>query len=636
MALIPKGRYRGMVLVWTTVPVLGRHPANPPLQSSEYTSFQPYSIIDPSDAPTVTDPLAGGPRSFRYRNFLMPVEFPALQPVNLTPTLPPPFNPPPSGVVPGTDALGLFCSGHAWSSFGDLVVVGGTDFDLGRVSSPPQQPPPQGWAPVPYLYAGTKLSYVFNPRLDPAAFPGTVGSMYPGFQGLWQPGPNLERYRWYPTALLTHRIQRSPVNDRELMLVLGGSRDDNNDPFWDIPAHNPQWNDYEALIVQAESTAFSSNLARDVFNGVSLWLGPGTQAPPLVEEDWFEEYPRCHLMSTGQVLFTGYAPRWAALDPEVHGLWDSALLQQVTGVGGQVLNAYTSNWFDPSVVGSVGYPRHDGTSILFPNFGGAGDVVMRIGGADDHFYSPSLVRTTPTVETLQFGGAGQWESAPSMPSTHSAGSPLDGGRVLANAVILPTGAVVVIGGVHYFGPGLGTGGVPTPVMSPVVFEGGKWTVVPPNPVSSVRDYHSTAVLLDDGRIFMGGGEGRGFDYEILSPPYMSMVRPSNLVWQGSPPPVIDPFMGARVLSYAQRFSIHCDRLPVGVAVDKVVLTSPCSITHHSDMHQRYFEMKTSVNNGNEVEFDTPDNDKMAPRGLYMLWLVTNSGAPSRADWVVLR
>lgn len=43
-----------------------------------------------------------------------------------------------------------------------------------------------------------------------------------------------------------------------------------------------------------------------------------------------------------------------------------------------------------------------------------------------------------------------------------------------------------------------------------------------------------------------------------------------------------------------------------------------------------------VCSGNEVEFDAPDDDRLAPRGLCMLWLVTDSGAPSRAEWVVLR
>lgn len=71
-------------------------------------------------------------------------------------------------------------------------------------------------------------------------------------------------------------------------------------------------------------------------------------------------------------------------------------------------------------------------------------------------------------------------------------------------------------------------------------------------------------------------------------------------------------------------------------MEKVVLTASCSTTHHSDMHQRYVELKTTVNNGNEVQFDAPDIEPQAPRGLYMMWLVTNTRAPSVAMWVLLR
>jgi hypothetical protein len=77
-------------------------------------------------------------------------------------------------------------------------------------------------------------------------------------------------------------------------------------------------------------------------------------------------------------------------------------------------------------------------------------------------------------------------------------------------------------------------------------------------------------------------------------------------------------------------------LPLGVAVERVVLTAPGSVTHHSDMHQRYVELKVQVNNGNEVQLDITDVEAMAPRGLYMMWLVTNTGVPSNAMWVLLR
>ena len=76
-----------------------------------------------------------------------------------------------------------------------------------------------------------------------------------------------------------------------------------------------------------------------------------------------------------------------------------------------------------------------------------------------------------------------------------------------------------------------------------------------------------------------------------------------------------------------------------MAVQKAVLISPGSMTHASDMHQRYVELSPTVTvtgTTNQVQFVLAANEDLAPRGLYMLWLVTNSEAVSDATWVVLR
>lgn len=53
-------------------------------------------------------------------------------------------------------------------------------------------------------------------------------------------------------------------------------------------------------------------------------------------------------------------------------------------------------------------------------------------------------------------------------------------------------------------------------------------------------------------------------------------------------------------------------------------------------HQRYVELDAGVRRGNEVKLTLPANERAAPRGIYMLWLITNTGTPSEAKWVVLR
>jgi hypothetical protein len=206
----------------------------------------------------------------------------------------------------------------------------------------------------------------------------------------------------------------------------------------------------------------------------------------------------------------------------------------------------------------------------------------------------------------------------------------DGGRTNQNTVILPTGALLVLGGVNKDANGRQF------AYSPVLFENGNWSKLPANPEPSRRDYHSTAVLLPDGRIFIGGDD-RDYDYEIFSPAYLDdpAARPQGLAWQ-APVPFIDPDLDAYALQYGEGYTLDCNALPLGHTLTKAILTAPCSTTHHSDMHQRYVELNASVVNGTRVQFKLPASDKYAPRGLYMLWLVTNSGYVSNAIWVVLR
>ena len=64
--------------------------------------------------------------------------------------------------------------------------------------------------------------------------------------------------------------------------------------------------------------------------------------------------------------------------------------------------------------------------------------------------------------------------------------------------------------------------------------------------------------------------------------------------------------------------------------------APGSVTHHSDMHQRYFEATPQVQGGNVATFKTPASESELPRGIYMMFLVTNAPSVSHAEWVVFR
>jgi hypothetical protein len=607
MTVLPKGPYRGMVLVWDDRSVVAT--TNPPfagiaaVPAGHVQSYQPYAIVDPADAP-----LAG----IRYRNFLVPIGTPFV----------------PGGPIQGKS---LFCAGHALTPFGDLVVSGGTDFKL--------VPPPD-----PQLEGGF-LTYVFNPR-EFCTWPlGAAGSTpveyYPSplnivtrppsasdYYGMWVQAPDLGVRRWYPTVTLTHRISRGSgaAAFKERVAILGGV--ETVSPTLAVDRARLS---YEAYVVLDEAAPLVSNLVPDVAIGYPLdvpsgtalpptwpaippnrvWNGPGYDSTTSLWTQPLGEYPRCFLLLTGELFSCGYEPRAARVDHESPGYWTLTPTQPGTSV-------YSSNW---------PHERHDGSAVLFPNLGGNSDVVLRLGGAHG-FEGP----TTDAAESIAAGSAGStWTPAASLPPE---GNRPDGSRAFGNTVILPTGALLVLGGQWQEGYG-----AVKPLYDPMLFEDGSWEKMPGNQVVSRRTYHSTAVLLPDGRVFVGGGDDRDWDYEIFSPPYLNdpVVRPRNPNWQ-APVPFLNPELNAHELSYGMSYEILCNPLPLGHAITKAVLTAPCSVTHHSDMHQRYVELQTDVERGNHVVFHmpAPAAEAQAPRGIYMLWLITNAGTPSVAQWVVLR
>jgi hypothetical protein len=378
------------------------------------------------------------------------------------------------------------------------------------------------------------------------------------------------------------------------------------------------WNTFESLIVDARATPVSTALIKDSISpgAVNPFIaaGPGTPGgSPTV--DWFEEYPRLHMLSTGELFFSGYAPRWAKVDPNVLPIaW--------TRDPGPT---FSSNWQ---------HPRHDAPSLLFPNIVPSDtDRIMRIGGGEEHFYFPAVAGATATVETIAATTPGAtWNSAPPMPGTVPGSL---GERYLMNAVTLPDGGIFVFGGERRQ-PGSPANPPLQPAYEGLLFKNGVWTSQGSNPVASIRDYHSSGVLLPDGRVFIGGGNNRNWDYEIFSPSYRTnstliAQKPTNVTWDTAP--FFDPNFDAFDLDYDADFLLRVDPLPTGVSLDKVVLMAPGSVTHHSDMNQRYIGLDIHSASDSKIAFRTPLDAKRAPRGIYMLFLVTTSGAVSDALWV---
>jgi galactose oxidase len=335
------------------------------------------------------------------------------------------------------------------------------------------------------------------------------------------------------------------------------------------------YNDYELLAPRPGPPGH----ARLVHSG--RFPGPAAPAAP------FGLYPRIFQLATGEQFVSGMGGAAAKMNHAVApGVW-----------------TYTDS--------SLWLARKYGCAVLAPDRPGSPQRVWTIGGEALDELGGSL-GCVDDVESCVPGaiGAPDWD--------WSALPPMGAARARANAVLLPDGSVFVVGG-----SSAGSGPNELAVKAPEIFDGRRWHTQLAS--DSPRTYHSAALLLPSGKVLVGGGDRATRGYQVFVPAYVrSPARPRL----SSAP---------QALSYASinptPSVIQFAPLPAGESVARVVLMAPGSVTHHFDASQRYLELELESVTGTSVTFRGPSQAARAPRGHYMLFLVTASGVPSVAHWV---
>jgi hypothetical protein len=149
----------------------------------------------------------------------------------------------------------------------------------------------------------------------------------------------------------------------------------------------------------------------------------------------------------------------------------------------------------------------------------------------------------------------------------------------------------------------------------------------------IRQYHSTATLLPDGRVLTGGGGVCGIcmdvgylekNVEYFTPPYLYAKDGSgNLAFR----PVISS--APTGIGINTNFAVTSQQ---AAAVKKVALVGLSSVTHDADEGQRYVPLTFTVS-GTTLTVTGPPSGGVTPPGYYMLFVVDKSGVPSVASMV---
>jgi len=339
--------------------------------------------------------------------------------------------------------------------------------------------------------------------------------------------------------------------------------------------------------------------------------GSWTKSVPMRRGRW---YPTNTVLANGSVLITAGRDQVGdeVAEPEV---WSSSGIRQLTNAS-LVLPYYPRTFVAPN--GLVFYAGEQTTS-RYLNTAGNGSwttVGSRRYGARPYgsavMYELGKIlyvgggRTTNTAETIDLNSASPtWQWTGSMAFA----------RRNLNATVLPTGEVLVTGGSSHAAFNDLTQAVRVAEMwNPAT---GVWRAMASNSVS--RTYHSTSLLLPDGRVLhTGSGEAADMpeerNAELYSPPYLS---------QGSRPTITD---APTLVGWGTTFSVET---PEAGNIAKVSLIRLGSVTHAFDMNARLLWLTFSRQAGS-LTIAAPANGSQAPPGHYMLFLVNENGVPSVA------
>ena len=478
----------------------------------------------------------------------------------------------------------IFCSGNVALADGRLLIAGGHDKSGNNGIRKINIFDPETASWLPRAIPPVKADFLADP----------TGTLFPHASALDEsnidpPDPSDMRYqRWYPTAV--------PLPDGRVLILSGSDQDTSVGP---------------------------ANVAlTKVRQAVPEVYDPGTDTTIALENarKLFMMYPRAYVVQTGpgkddwKVAVTGEVqpplPTGEGLRPydpfKYNG--NTYFLDVLGALDDPDVDIPAENHWE--LVATAQVAHNDGAGAALSTFDENGEAVsQRVvafggnGGAGS--------QAVATVEMIDFA-----DTNPSWVQQDNLLQPV----TQSNAVVLPDGNVVIIGGAssrgtvnsfwyQMFNPDTGR-------ITPLV-----QTNVP-------RYDHSTALLLPDATVIAMGGNrtelvpgnpDAGVPVaQIYKPPYL--FRGDRPVIEKAPDNI----------SYGTDF-----RIKVSGNVDSVVMIRTGPVTHNWDWGNRYVKLACRRGRRGRLVVTTPAEPGLAVPGFYMLFAVSDDGVPSVAQLVHL-
>jgi galactose oxidase len=290
------------------------------------------------------------------------------------------------------------------------------------------------------------------------------------------------------------------------------------------------------------------------------------------------------------------ADRFLPLYPRLHVLPNGEVACAGNGADLAILNLETLDWRDVGGHGTAAH-RHDDLAVLLELDGSI--KLLHTGGAMDEAPGNPGAADAQLIDLAEPDPA--WREI----------APMNHPRWFPNSALLPDGRLFVCGGgrVQDF----------EPVLESEVFDPMTETWTADAPMEVPRLYHSTALLLPDGRVWMAGTDGET-RMEVYTPDYLL----------NGPRPEI--FAAPESVAYNQAFTIP---MTDAADVSRVCFVRLSAVTHAWNMGQRCLPLGFFAAGPEELEIVAPPDASFAPPGHYMLFVINGAGVPAFAPIVQL-
>ena len=191
-------------------------------------------------------------------------------------------------------------------------------------------------------------------------------------------------------------------------------------------------------------------------------------------------------------------------------------------------------------------------------------------------------------------------------------------RAFANATILPTGDVFVNGGNAVY-----QGAYDDTYFSnftPEIYKTNDDIWKKMSKSNFRRNYHSSSLLLPDGRVFVAGGDA--WNAQFFYPPYLFSKDNKGKI-NFADRPIIKKINKTITNRKKQNMLVEDS-----TDIEKISLISTGSTTHAQASELKYLSLDFKKISKNEIEFSIPQNKNALSDGTYLIFVITSAGIPS--------